>query len=163
VAKWRRKTTHKIYAHILFFLIGLHRKLNVTADGWLFIAWVDWPSHGKLIYCIESHFLKCGSFWEQCGGKNPALSLYSFGQEINKMMQLWFKRSLWYGFSKCVSSLFHMYLVMFTVSFIITSNWMLLSMRGRIQLFALPCESVQVLCVFLLFEKDSLHMPFSAS
>lgn len=91
-----------------------------------------------------------GAVWR----KNLALALYSIGRDFNQIMQLWFLRFLWYEFSNLFFFLFHMYLVMFYHPFMIISNWMLLSMRGRIHVIfpALWKHSCSV--CFLLFEKE---------
>ena len=81
-------------------------------------------------------------------------SLYSFWQGFNEKIQLWLLRFLWCGFSICLFFCFIGSLLCFTFHFIIISNWVLLSEKGRIQFTALPWEGIPVLC-FLLFDKDS--------
>lgn len=83
-----------------------------------------------------------------------------FGQEINKMMQLWFMRFMWYEFSICFFFLFHAYPIMFYSSLIIISSWMFLSKKGRIQFIALPWKSIHPQCVFFCLKRIHWLCPF---
>ena len=81
-------------------------------------------------------------------------------QRINEMMQLWFMRFMWCEFGISVFLLFHMCLVMFYISIIIISSWMLLSKKGRIQFTALPWESGHVMCGFFCLKRIHHICPF---
>ena len=83
MAKWRRTTTQKICAHICFFLIGLHRTLNVTADGWLLSSWVDRIYHGKAYLLYWESFCKGLEFLGNCGRETQSLTVY-FDRELMK-------------------------------------------------------------------------------
>jgi len=161
VAKWRRTTTHKIYAHICFFLIGPHRKLNVTADGWLFTSWVDRPSHGKDYLLYWESFCKGLEFMGNCGRDTQSLTVH-FDRELMKDCSSGSWDSCGVSLANVYSLCFICISLCFIFSYICISNERFLSKKGRIQCTALPWDSFHVLC-FLTLKRIHVCMPFSHS